>query len=172
MRPHNNLENKTPLDAYWRVQLVCMKVKNHSSLEPPLEYSQNQTPLTNQGPLKTILEVTEMLYSFRLVLEGKTRTRIPQALRLGFLEKFLANNFALTAAENNTSRQLNWGSIAYLPLLRTLSAIRQNSQQPTFWEVVDSCFLLAYASLTALRTLLQQLLACLNFTLDSDDLFC
>ena len=55
-----------------------------------------------------------MLYSFRLVLEGKTSTRIPQALRLGFLEKFLANNFALSAAENNTSRQLNRGSIVYL----------------------------------------------------------
>ena len=32
--------------------------------------------------------------------------------------------------------------------------------------------LVAYASLEASRTLLQQLLACLNFTLDSEDLFC
>ena len=31
--------------------------------------------------------------------------------------------------------------------------------------------LVAYASLEASRTLLQQLLACLNFTLDSEDLF-
>ena len=35
----------------------------------------------------------------------------------------------------------------------------------------DSFVLLAYASLAASRTLLQQLLACLNFTLDSEDLF-
>ena len=35
------------------------------------------------------------------------------------------------------------------------------------------CFgLLADASLAAARTLLQQLLVCLNFTLDSEDLFC
>ena len=27
MRPSNNLENKTISDSYWRVQLVCMKVK-------------------------------------------------------------------------------------------------------------------------------------------------
>ena len=33
-------------------------------------------------------------------------------------------------------------------------------------------FLLAYASLAASRTLFQQLLACLNFTLDSVGLFC
>ena len=33
-------------------------------------------------------------------------------------------------------------------------------------------FLLARASLAASRTLLQQLLACLNFSLDSEDLFC
>ena len=35
---------------------------------------------------------------------------------------------------------------------------------------MDSFVLLAYASLAASRTLLQQLLACLNFTLQSEDL--
>ena len=37
---------------------------------------------------------------------------------------------------------------------------------------MDSFFLVAYASLAALRTLLEQLLACLKFTLDSENLFC
>ena len=32
-------------------------------------------------------------------------------------------------------------------------------------------FLLAYANLTASRTLLRQLLVCLNFALESEDLF-
>ena len=36
----------------------------------------------------------------------------------------------------------------------------------------DAFVLLAYASLAPSRTLFQQLLACLNFTLDSEDLFC
>ena len=45
----NNLENKTPSDTYGRFQLVCMNVQPHSSLEPPLEYNQDQTPPTNQG---------------------------------------------------------------------------------------------------------------------------
>ena len=35
---------------------------------------------------------------------------------------------------------------------------------------MDSFVLLAYASLAALTTLLQQLLACLNFNLESEDL--
>ena len=48
----------------------------------------------------------------------------------------------------------------------------QKSREPSFWEVMDYFVLLAYASLAASRTLLQQLLACLNFTLDSEDLFC
>ena len=39
MRPSNNLENKIASDTYCRVQLVCMKVQVHSSLEPPLEYN-------------------------------------------------------------------------------------------------------------------------------------
>ena len=63
-------------------------------------------------------------------------------------------------------------SISDLPLLRTLLAIRQKYQQPSFWEVMNSFALLAYASLAALRALLQQLLACLNFALDSEDFFC
>ena len=92
---------------------------------------------------------------------------IPESSRLEFLEKFPANNFALSDAEDNTSGPLNRGGIADLPLLRTLLAI-----QPSFWEVMDSFVLLAYASLAASRTLLQQLLACLNFTLYSEDLFC
>ena len=47
MRPSNNLENKTLSDICLRVQLVCMKVQAQSSLEPPLEYNQGQTPLMN-----------------------------------------------------------------------------------------------------------------------------
>ena len=62
------------------------------------------------------------------------------------------------------------GGIADLPLLRTLLAICQKSQEPGFWEVMESFVLLAYASLAASRTLLQRLLACLNFTLESEDL--
>ena len=102
-----------------------------------------------------ILRVTEILCSFRLVLEGKTGKEIPQSLRLEFLEKFSGNNFALLDAEDNTTGSLNRGGIADLPLLRTLSAIPQKSQEPSFWEVMDSFVLLAYTSLAASRTLLQ-----------------
>ena len=120
----------------------------------------------------TMLGVMEIVCSFTLVLEGKIGKEIPVSSRLEFLEKFLANNFALSDAEDNTSGSLNKGGIADLPLLRTLSAIHQKSREPSFCEVIDSFVLLAYASLAASRTLLQRLLACLNFTIDSEDLFC
>ena len=120
----------------------------------------------------TILGVMDILCSFRLVLEGKTGKEIPETSRFEFLEKFLANNFALSHAEGNTSGPLNRGGIADLPLLRTLLAIRQKSRQPGFWEVMDSFVLVAHASLAASRTLLKRLLACPNFALDSEDLFC
>ena len=55
----------------------------------------------------TILRGTETLCSYRLVLEGKTGKDIPQPSRLEFLEKFSANNFILSDAEDNTSRPLN-----------------------------------------------------------------
>ena len=51
MRPFNNLENQIPSDTYRRVQLLCKKVQTHSSLEPPQEYNQDRTRLTNQGLL-------------------------------------------------------------------------------------------------------------------------
>ena len=51
----------------------------------------------------TILEVTDILCSLRLVLEGKTGKEIPDSSRFEFLEKCLANNFALSDAEDNTS---------------------------------------------------------------------
>ena len=119
-----------------------------------------------------ILGVIEISNSFRLVLEGKTGKEILESSRLEFLEKFSANNFALSDAEDNTSGPLNRGGIADLPLLRTLLAIRQKSREPRFWEVMDSFVLLAYAILAASRTLLQRLLACLNFALDSANLLC
>ena len=46
-----------------------MKVLGGSSLEPPLEYD-------------------EILYSFRLVLKGKTGEKIPEPSKLEFYENF------------------------------------------------------------------------------------
>ena len=103
----------------------------------------------------TILGVTEILCSFKLVLEGKAGTKILESSRLEFLEKLLANNFALSDAEDNTSDLLNRRGVADLSLLRTLLVIHQMSQEPSFWEVMEPFVLLAYASLAASRTLLQ-----------------
>ena len=115
----------------------------------------------------TILRVTEILWCFKLVLEGKTGKEIPESSRLEFFEKCSANNFGSSDAKDNTYGQLNRGGIADLPLLRTPLAIRQKSREPRFWEVSFvlkylSFVLLAYPSLADSRTLLQGLLACLN----------
>ena len=117
----------------------------------------------------SILGVTEILCSFKLVVEGETGKEMPDSSRLGFLEKFSANNFAFSDTEGNISGPLNRRGMADLLLLRTL-AICQKSREPSFQEVMNSFVLLAYTSLTASRILLQQLLACLNFTLESEDL--
>ena len=54
-----------------------------------------------------ILRVREILHSLGLVLEGKTGKKIPMSSRLEFLEKFLANKFASSDAEDNSSGPLN-----------------------------------------------------------------
>ena len=48
MKPSNNVENKT----CWKSSANMNKVPAHSSLEPPVEYSQDQMPLTNQDSLR------------------------------------------------------------------------------------------------------------------------
>ena len=121
------------------------------SLEPPLEYNQDQTHESRfVMTFLTILGVTEILCSFRLVLQGKTSKEIPESSE--YSEKILASNFALSDAEDNTSGLLNRGGIADLTLLRTVLAICQKSREPSFRYVMDSFILLAFASLAASRT--------------------
>ena len=79
-----------------------------------------------------ILVVTEILCSFRLVLERETGKEIPKSLRLEFLKNFSANNFPLSDAEDNTSRSLNRGGIADLPLLRTLLTLVTRPKSQVF----------------------------------------
>ena len=120
----------------------------------------------------TNLGITEILCSFQLVLEWKTGKEISESSRLEFLEKFSANNLALSDAEDNTSGPLDSRGIADLSLLRTLLAIHQKSWEPSFWEEMDSYVLVAYASLAASRTFFWRLWACLSITLHSEDLLC
>ena len=77
---------------------------------------------------------------FQISSRRENRQRDPGPSRLEFLERFSANNFALSDAEDNNSRPLNRGGIVDLPLLRTL-AVCQKSREPSFWEVMDFCFI-------------------------------
>ena len=70
-------------------------------------------------------------------------SRLP---RLEFLDKLLANSFALSDAEDNNSGLLNRGGIADLP-------IHQKSREPSFLKVIDSFALPANTCFTASRTI-------------------
>ena len=65
-------------------------------------------------------------------ISSRREKEIPESSRLEFLEKFSANNFSLSDAEDITSGLLNRGGIADLNLLRTLLEIHQNSREPGF----------------------------------------
>ena len=58
---------------------------------------------------------TEILCSFWLVLGGNPGKGIPDPSRLEFSEKILANNFALSDAEDNISGPLNMEDTVHLP---------------------------------------------------------
>ena len=71
--------------------------------------------------------LAEILYSFRLVPEGKTGKEMLESSKLEFPEKILAKNFALSDADDNTSWLLNRGGTVNLLLLRIILAICQKS---------------------------------------------
>ena len=66
-----------------------------------------------------ILGVTKIWYSITSVLEGKTDKVVPDSLRSEILETFLANNFALSNAEDKNSGTL--GNIQQIYLENTVS---------------------------------------------------
>ena len=112
-------------------------VLNTGTTRKPSNNIKNIIPLTYQDTFNiskfavtflTILGATEILCSFRLVLEETTCKEIPESSRSEFLQKFSANNFALSNAEDNTSWPLNRGGIADLPLLRRLLAFLEIHQ--------------------------------------------
>ena len=51
---------------------------------------------------------------FQISSRRETGKEIPESSRLEFLEKFSANNFALSDADDNTYSPLNGGGIADL----------------------------------------------------------
>ena len=75
-----------------------MKVQVHSSSDHHLNTINLVTTfLTNLG-------VMEILYSFRLVLEGEKSKVIPESSRSGFLEKFFSKQFLLYQMQKTTPR--------------------------------------------------------------------
>ena len=143
MRPSKYLENKTFSGTYsasmYEISASQFFRITTGIQSGPDAFDESRFVMT----FLTILGLTEILYSVRLVLEGKADVEVPASQRLEFLEKFLANNFALADTKDNTSVLLNRGGIANLPLLRTLLAIHQKSRKLSFWEVIDSFVLVA-----------------------------
>ena len=84
------------------------------------------------------------IIQFQISCRRENSKEIPESARLEFFQKFLAKKIALSDAEDSTSRPLNRGGIADLPLLRTLLAIRQKSLEPSFWKAMDSSFISIY----------------------------
>ena len=128
MRSSNNLENKTLSLASMYESSGSQFFRTTTGIQlGPDSFDESRFVMN----FLTILGVMDILCSLKLVLEGKTGKEIPKSSRFQFLEKFLANNFALSDPVDNTSGLLNRGGITDLPLLRTLLAVRQKSREPS-----------------------------------------
>ena len=82
-----DLEKRTPSDSCWRVQLVCEKVQDQSSLEPSLEYNQDQTPLTNQClSYRTFMQ-------FQISSRRENRQKDRRVIKIRVLRKVFSKQF-------------------------------------------------------------------------------
>ena len=135
-----------------------------------LEEQQQRQYFSNKDNVRTPIQFRrEILCSFKLVLQRRTRKEIAESSRIEFLEKFSGNNFAQSGAEDNTFGPSNRRGIADLPFLRTLLAICEKSQEPNFWEVMDSCFI-SVCKFGSFKNFMQRLLVCLNFTSEAEEI--
>ena len=96
----------------------------------------------------------------------ETVDEVPDPSRLEFLERLLANNVVLSDAEDNTSGPLNRVITTVLPSSRTLLS---KILEPSFWKVMEP-FFISIGKFWQLLKLLEQLLAHMNFMLDSEEL--
>ena len=121
----------------------------------------------------TIMGVTEMLCSFRLVLQGKAGKEIPESSRLGVLEKFLVDTVDLSDAEDNTLGLLNREGIVF-SVENAISNLPKVTRAKILRSDVLSCFIsiCKFGSSKNNFATITGLLACLNFTLNSEDLLC
>ena len=83
----------------------------------------------------------DILYSLRLALEEKGCEELPKSSKLDFSEKISANNFALLNIEDKNSPDKGGMD---LPMLRALFAIRQNSGEPSVWEIREALSLFIF----------------------------
>ena len=72
---------------------------------------------------------------FQISSRRENRYRDTQIVKIRVLRlNFLANNFALSDAEDNTSGPLNRGGVADLHLFKTLLAIHQTYREAIYME--------------------------------------
>ena len=93
MKPSNNLETR----------ILQTLIGEFNQYQENFRLQQGPDAFDKSGLIMaflTILGLTEILCSFRLVVEGETGKEIPESSRLEFLEKFSANNFAISDAEH------------------------------------------------------------------------
>ena len=71
----SSLGEKIPSNIYWRVQLVCVKVQDHTFSKPAQEYNQHLMPLTVLGSVWASELSSELheIMKFQIILRRVSR---------------------------------------------------------------------------------------------------
>ena len=92
--------------------------------------------------------------------------QVKESSRLEFLEKFSASKYCFIRCRIQHLQAVEYRKYSRFTFFE--NTIHQKSRKPSFWEVIQSFVLLAFARFVASRTLLQWLVTCLNLALDAD----
>ena len=129
-----------PLQTYLRVQLVCMKVQAHKSLEP----HRNKIRTFCLWKIKVCFDLFTNIGNYRNILEfqiSSRRKRDALVVKVKVLRKVFSKQFSCIKYRRKHLWTVKWRRYSRFTLLRTLLGICQMSLEPTFWEVMDSCFI-------------------------------
>ena len=105
---------------------------------------------------------------FQISSRRENRQRDTQVIKIRVQRKIFSKQFCFIRCRRQHLWPVEKRRYSRFTFIENTISNSPEVTRASLWEVMDSFVLLAYTSLAASRTLLQRLLACLNFTLESE----
>ena len=170
----NNLENKIPSDIYWRGQGSGSLFR----LTVLFNHHWDTVRTRRHWQIKIHYDLSNHLGSYRKTMQfqissrRENRQRYTWVIKITVLRKVLGKQFCLIWRKRQHPWAIEQRRYSGFTFVENNTGNSSKVQTGKFLCIDWDFILLAYARLAASRTLLQRLLAFLNFAIDLAHLFC